>query len=65
MSRREELIKKIKFRIRNMGMKEVYHLLEERLLKNLDEMSEEELDRVLGFLEKDEITIRHQLLKGH
>ncbi len=63
MNRKEYLIKIIKFRVRTSGMKEVSHLLRDKILGRIEEMDEEELEKVLELLEKDDLTLRRELLK--
>ena len=63
MDEREELIRRIKFRVRSSGMLEVQKLLEEKYLSRLEEMDMDELRKLMELLQDDDWDLRRKLLE--
>lgn len=59
----ENLRKKAKFLIMYRGMKEVEELLKKNYLEKIEDMNEEEILKLISFLEKDDWTILKEILK--
>jgi succinate dehydrogenase flavin-adding protein (antitoxin of CptAB toxin-antitoxin module) len=59
----ENLKKKAKFLIMYRGMKEVEELLKKNYLEKIENMNEEEIIKLINFLEKDDWTILKEILK--
>ncbi len=63
MDEKERLIRRIRFRIRSLGMLEVQKLLEDRYASRLDRMDIEELRKLMELLQMDEWNLRKKLLE--
>jgi len=59
----ENLRKRAKFLIMYRGMKEVEELLKKNYLEKIESMNEEEILKLIEFLEKDDWTILKEILK--
>lgn len=59
----ENLRKKARFLIMYRGKKEVEELLKKNYLEKIEDMNEEEILKLISFLEKDDWTILKEILK--
>ncbi len=63
MDKRAELIRRIRFRVRSLGMLEVQKLLEKKYISRIDEMGMDELRRLAELLQLDDWSLRKKLLE--